>query len=155
MSDQENDKKALDVESIIDIIEDWMWIRSKRYEHGPTIADVGHSALLRWLLSGKEPFDEPPPRMMSYPAYHLAAGEKVRPFEVFFVDEDDPIAPGSVVISQSIWNILEEHEDGSYTVQWCENERAKYLLAPLPESEKDRWHEWSLQRIDIDIDNEE
>ncbi len=35
----------------------------------PTDADALHSALLRRLLSGKEPLPEPPPLRHSYPDY--------------------------------------------------------------------------------------
>lgn len=75
--------KDEEVQRIISIIARWLYIREfhespsgtpwAQYDHGFAMrqmrADVDHSALLRRLLEGKEPLDEPPPKLYSYPVY--------------------------------------------------------------------------------------
>lgn len=48
------------------------------------MVDMSHSALLRRLLSGKEPLEKPPPKRFSYPCYELGEGE---PVEICYMSE--------------------------------------------------------------------
>lgn len=53
--------------------------RKRKYSDGEFSqlrADVSHSALLRRLLSGKEPLEEPPPLEHSYPDYEAVEGKE-------------------------------------------------------------------------------
>ncbi len=52
-------------------------ILEEQKKGSPTPADIDHSALLNRLLSGKEPFPEPPPLFYGYPCYELEEGEQV------------------------------------------------------------------------------
>jgi hypothetical protein len=58
----------------------YLRIRAKwdyQFDSAPNCADVHHSALLMWLLMGREPTPQPPPLLYSYPCHSLAAGEPV------------------------------------------------------------------------------
>lgn len=91
--------------------------------------DVDHSSLLRRMLEGKEPLPKAPPKAFSSPIYNLADTGRYIPFGVKFYPEglmgiDIP----SVVIDQSIWNIIEKNSDEYYVIEWPKDVGSRYKL---------------------------
>jgi len=87
-----------------------------REDHGhglPNSADVDHSSLLRRLLSGKQPLEQPPPKRYSYPDYDLAEGKEGEIRELWERDDDHPLMRedgGHVVIDQHPYWEWEDRE---------------------------------------------
>jgi len=75
------------------------WNTSPCFGEIPTPADVGHSALLSWLIRGRQPTPLPPPVFYSYPSYAAASGEAVEAYveELCFLGESNP----TLVINQN------------------------------------------------------
>ncbi len=77
-----------------------LWVKQCRKDHGiercPTYADATHSALLKRLLSGKDPTEHVPPKAFGYPWYELEDGK-----ECPILDRDFYVGDDSVRICQS------------------------------------------------------
>lgn len=146
------------VEWIIGRIEKWYAVRERYIEGNPSMADVGHSALLWRLLSGDEALEYPPPRSFSYPNYHAAEGNQDVPMEVWFKD-DGPLSnsisyeglgermPEQVYIDQARWDVV--RRDGeSFVIKW-KTDPAEWRLERLPEEDRthEKYYQWSLQRV--------
>jgi hypothetical protein len=108
--------------------------------------EIAHSALLQRLVSGQEPLDLAPPRAGSYPWYDLYETGKGNVCDVFVPSE--PLAGHSrpIIIDQGVWSLLDEREDGSWTVQWAEGHPLFHLrVHPAPEH---RFVRYLMERID-------
>lgn len=102
----------------------WLYIRRVNGRRDPfnMRCEMEHSSLLRRLLEGKEPFDEPPPRSYSYPWYELLENGWARPGEVRFrkdLGEDITdyheairlaVAGLQLHIDQTCWEIIDRDE---------------------------------------------
>jgi len=112
----------------IEILLRWLRIREEHGTPFPTSliqlhADIDHSALLKRLFDGKEPFDKPPPRAFSYPNYDLFERGFSEPLEVWkdgyklaIPDEE------AIVIDQYPWHLVEVLGEEDYVVKYDGNE---------------------------------
>lgn len=151
-----------EVEEICRQVERWVRIgfednTNRRQGHGPTSADVSHSALLRLLLSGEEPYPTPPPRMFSYPAYDFAAGERLRCFDVSAwsglwssdsheqLDFPDVRAGHFVLLNQGFWEV-EERDGDDFVLRHIDDDWRGRLT---PANETVGAHPlWHFQRVE-------
>jgi hypothetical protein len=104
----------------------WIDVRTRHGYASPlTPAEAGHSALLRRLLSGKEPLPAPPPRAFSYPNYGLIESglddraEAWRPERHQVLLDGDP--DKVVVINQTQWTVEGEIDRSTL---WVSHPRA-------------------------------
>jgi hypothetical protein len=96
--------------------------------------EIAHSALLKRLVAGQEPLDQAPPRAYAYPWYSLYETGRGNVSEVFVPSEPLAGRERPIIIDQGVWMLVDEHEDGSWTVQWDEGHPQFVLRAhPAPE----------------------
>lgn len=119
----------------IDALLRWLSIRAEHgyefpdnyYQFG---ADIGHSALLRRLLDGKEPLPDPPPRSFSYPWYSLIEDGEGFPMEVW---EGHPKLfsdyPALVIDQCGCWKILEKISDTEWIATYSYGKGDKVMWA--------------------------
>jgi hypothetical protein len=106
---------------------EWIKVAREAYKKPdwlPANADVDHSALLMRILSGDKPQKNPPPTAFSYPWYDLFddAPFTDHPVVDVYVRTDLGAGP-TVVINQSVWNIIEVIEENMhYIVKYPPNE---------------------------------
>ena len=89
----------------------WCRLLSENGRGLPSDDDADHSALLRRLLEGKQPLQEPPPLANKYPWYALVDHGTDESSDVW--DAGD----GHLVINQSRWKIV-ERGDTWWRVRW-------------------------------------
>lgn len=126
------------------------YINSSINEHLSQLsADLDHSSLLDRLCQGKEPFDVPPPRAMSYPNYDLLENDECFPLEVWESKGDD-WGMGCVVlgIDQALWKVVEKRGEDDWLVKYeighCLNEGGS------PRWSKTTWRVYKIgSRTDI------
>jgi len=107
----------------IGILTRWLEIRDRYGHHLTTLsqlkADIDHSALLERLLSGREPFPEPPPRAFSYPWYELVEDGRSEALEAQLIEQDGGLFPkGTLIIDQAPWVVLETLGPDSWIVTY-------------------------------------
>jgi len=110
----------------------------------PTAADIGLSALLGRILSGRAPLPSPPPRAYSYPWYDLV--ELDGPHWAYEMWEQDNIA----FICQTAYRVLERDVAGVPTIVQNGPYRFRLWLAesPYPAApNKPRIVGWWMRRI--------
>ena len=147
------DKK---VDWMVTRIEEWIAIRERYVEGNPSMADVGHSALLRRLLSGHSALEYPPPRSFSYPNYRVAEGHDYEPMEVWFQDVSrrgtltmreilsSDYLPETVGIDQARWDVI-SRDGNTFIVKWPDSPIRYSLHITLTTPTKDAY--WTLQRL--------
>jgi len=127
----------------------WLQIRQQWTPHAGAVnsATVDHSALLRRLLSGKEPLPTPPPRACSYPWYDLM--DEGRADHVMA----ESLSLGSMMINQYLWQVIERQTEDEYIVI-CEAVSGPYRLwrDPPPawseSARKNRHVGWKIARME-------
>jgi hypothetical protein len=98
----------------IKLLIDWLKIREQQGYAFPRDPDgfmitAVKSALLDRMLSGKAPFEIPPPKSHSYPWYELIERGEAEPLEVFRTEEiEKEIFGDCLIINQTPWVILRE-----------------------------------------------
>lgn len=70
-------------------------------KRGSSSADVGHSALLRRMLMGGPVHKNPPPKRMSYPAWHMVEQEEFEIQDMHEYGIDIEGIKGTVVVDQA------------------------------------------------------
>lgn len=125
----------------IDCLFRWLQIREENGISFPNNltqlgVDVGHSALLRRLLEGKEPLPIAPPCTHSYPWYELIEDGYGYPMEVweapegFFSTEYQ-----TLIIDQcACWKVLEKISDNSWIATYSYHDQGETKWYP------GRWH---------------
>lgn len=85
--------------------------------------DAMHSSLLARLLSGKEPFESPPPRSYSYPWYDLVEQGFANDVEAHFDN-------GQISINQNStqWEVESVESEWKYIVH-CLTNNKRYVLS--------------------------
>jgi len=102
------------------------------------LVNASHSALLRRLIDGKEPFEHPPPLNRSYPWYELMETGKATASDVReYGNATSP--PVKIGINSGMWLILDKRSDDEYIVTYREGGEP-YLLQ--------RRGEWTIERIE-------
>lgn len=144
------------VDWMIARIEEWHTIRERYAEGNPSIADAGHSALLRRLLSGHSALEYPPPRSFSYPNYRVAEGHDYEPMEVWFQDVShtgtldiadilsSDYLPETVGIDQARWDVIRRDEN-TFFIKWPGDPATWSLHITLTTPERDAY--WTLRRL--------
>lgn len=125
----------------VDLFLKWLAIREENGIPLPTelmslTIDAHKSALLRRMLSGKQPFPIPPPKAFSYPWYDLIEKGWAEPFEVY---EPTGWAKGitgypALVIDQSPWLVINKISDEEWIVTYMYGHFEKQERAP------GQWH---------------
>lgn len=138
----------------------WEWYRVKEdWDRNPVpnsaqslIVDTEHSSLLRWLLKGNEPFDVPPPVIMSRPAHEMVRQGEGKVYN--FSDQFSLIENG-LNVGGHPWVIQEKVGDSKWIASWTytdlEGERhvhpSQWLIEPDPETEDSTFPLWKLTRV--------
>ncbi|MEZ6139716.1 MAG: hypothetical protein R3B84_04010 [Zavarzinella sp.] len=120
----------------------WIQIRSENGHPVPNFlpaieGDIFHSHLLRRMLAGKEPFDNPPPESYGQPWYELvetgqSVTKDVEPWE--WAPEQ------KISINKGIWTIIKKNSDQELVVQYKLNPE-RYLLKRTASDT------WTMQRM--------
>jgi len=106
------------------------------------VDEIGHSALLRRMLSGKPALRVPPPRSFGQPWYSLveegeATGCVVTPLK------DRADAPPKLAVNETPWEIVEQISDREFVVEY-RSDASLYVAHREPLEDT-----WSLTRYDL------
>ena len=137
-----------DAEHALETVIRWVMVREHGglpmpSSYGQLIEDIRHSALLRRMLSGREPLEVPPPRSYGQPWYSLvdegeASGCELKPLM------DRAGATPHVSINESAWRIVDRGADGAYIVQYA-RQAPLYVATPHAGDAPG----WELRRLDV------
>lgn len=112
----------VDRETLISTFCRWLAFREANgfaFPHDATRleCDASHSALLRRLMSGKDPLAEAPPLRWSYPWYSLIEEGVAHPHEVW-IPEPGLFEDESIVIDQTRWKIIETLDERDWIMTY-------------------------------------
>ncbi len=109
----------------INIFIKWLEIRVKNGYEMPSSTqllslDAAKSALLKRMLSGKEPFINPPPKNFGYPWYELLENNQAYAYEAWIPDDWSKNFTNydSIIIDQFPWKILETISDFEWIITY-------------------------------------
>ena len=125
----------------VDSMVRWLRIRERSGLPAPTsyaelVDAIGHSALLRRLLSGKTPLRVPPPRSYGQPWYGLVENGGADGCELRTL-KDRPGATPRVTVNEWAWNLVEERPDGRLVIRY--SREASLYVAEREGGEPERW----------------
>ena len=142
----------------IQAFEKWYRFYEEELKKAPTLSQIGHSALLVWLLSGNDVQQYPPPKFYSYPDHELVMGETHRDVEAWEANGtsfEKMLGIDKMVIDQcGFWKIVERHTDGIYIVEW-EKSGDRYKLVPISHEEGAPNYRIKLHTQKDETENEE
>ncbi len=126
----------------------WLTIREEQgHDISPQAsqlkADIDHSALLKRLLSGKEPLPLPPPHSFNQPWYSLIEEGRADKVNAFIYENYQGLPLPTAVIDGFPWTLVERLSDSAFLVSY--NEQAS--LYRLQEERPEDNFGWSIEVV--------